>query len=136
MIHVAIAAILDGDRVLISKRPPGVFLGGMWELPGGRIEPGETPEQAVRREVLEEVGVELTHAVPLAFSHHRYPDRDVLLLFFRCAAATPPDRSPEGLEMRWVPVAKLSGLPLPPANGPVIEALTRLLATRDQEPLP
>lgn len=123
MILVAVAAILDGGQILLTRRRPDAHLGGMWELPGGRIEPDETPEEALRREVLEEVGVELEDVEPLTFSHHRYDEREVLLLFHRCRAATRPERSPEGLEMRWVPIATLPEVPLPPADGPLLAAL-------------
>lgn len=122
---IVVAAIESGGRLLLTRRPEGTHLGGLWELPGGKLEPGESPDDGLRREVREELGVELTSFAPIVFSHHRYPEREVLLLFYRCAVASLPASSPEGLELRWASLDEIDSLPFPPANAPLLEALRR-----------
>lgn len=122
---IVVAAIESDGRLLLTRRPEGTHLAGLWELPGGKLEPGESPDEALRREVREELGVELTSSSPIVFSHHRYPEREVLLLFYRCTVASLPAYSPEGLELRWASLEEIDALAFPPANAPLLEALRR-----------
>lgn len=125
VIVVAIGIVERDGAYLVTRRPQGSHLEGMWEFPGGKLEPGESPAEAVARELREEVGAVVTTARPLTFAHHRYDDREVLLLFHRCLLAETPTRSPEGLEMRWATLDELRELPFPPANREALEALAR-----------
>ncbi len=130
---VAIAVALDAarTRTLLVQRRRGP-LAGTWEWPGGKVELGETVEQAVRREWREEVGGELEDVVPWTFVEHRYDHGDVLLLFFRARPVALPASSP--LPRRWVPVAALDTTPMPPANAGIVEELQRELGVERGAP--
>ncbi len=129
-VEVALAAIWRwgerGAEVLLTRRRPGSHLAGLWELPGGRIEAGESPGQAARRELREETGLDVEGLEPLVVVEHRYPDRAVRLhaLLAPCEAAAPR----EGIEHAWVPVGRLDTLRCPPANAPIHAALRSRLA--------
>lgn len=120
---VVVAAVVeDSHRFLVTRRQPGVHLAGMWEFPGGKIDPGENYIAALRREIREELGVdvevgELTHETT-----HSYPDRTVVLYFYRCRLLGTP-RPLLGQEMRWVPRSELPSLGFPPADKELIERL-------------
>ncbi len=107
----------------MSRRLPGSHLGNLWEFPGGAVEPGETPEEALRRELLEELGVTAAVGDPITFAFHRDDERDVLLLFFdaRVAAGTP--RGLLGQEVAWFAPGELRGLETPPADATLIATL-------------
>lgn len=126
-IEVATVAIDDGaGRILVARRPEGTHLAGFFELPGGKVRPGETPEAAAIREAREEVGVEVIlgeRLVPPV--KHAYPDRSVRLHFFaaRLAPDSPAPRALGAAEVRWVERARLADLELPPANASVLAAL-------------
>lgn len=121
IVVVAGVAIADG-KVLLSQRPPGKHLAGLWEFPGGKITAGETPEQALRREMLEELAVEIDDIHPYTFAFHRYPERDILLLFYFCRLLGQPQPT-EGNPVRWVPLAELPSIPTPPADRALIARL-------------
>lgn len=125
MIVIGLALILHpaGDAVLIARRTPEAHLGGFWEFPGGKCEPGETPEACAVRETREETGLEVFVLEAWPALTYAYPDRTVHLHPFLCRAAN-ADFSPHGsLEARWVLLADLPCYSFPPANAPL---LTRL----------
>jgi 8-oxo-dGTP diphosphatase len=123
-IHVAAAAITDtSDRVLIAQRPADVHQGGLWEFPGGKLEPGESPGQALTRELQEELGIKVASARQLIRVRHDYPDKPVLLDVWRVEryAGTPVGR--EGQPLEWVKIGELEKFSFPDANIPIIQAL-------------
>ncbi|HMK89150.1 MAG TPA: (deoxy)nucleoside triphosphate pyrophosphohydrolase [Methylocystis sp.] len=127
---VVAAALVDADgRVLVAQRPQGKALAGLWEFPGGKIDPGERPEQALARELAEELGIDacVSCMQPLAFASHAYEDFHLLMPLFVCrrwdGIATPR----EGQSIRWTRVRELRSLPMPPADAPLIDPLIRLL---------
>ena len=129
---VAVALLADAHqagatRYAVTRRRDDVHLPGMWELPGGRVEPGEDPSDAIVRELREELGVEVTGPTPLTFSYHAYPARTILLLFYEAQLLedSPPARPLASEELRWCTREELLALELPPANAPLIEALRR-----------
>jgi len=123
-IHVAAAAVFDDrQRVLICRRPPHVHQGGLWEFPGGKLEPGETIESALRRELMEETGIHVTSARPLIRVHHDYPDRSVLLDVWRVERFSGRAAGHEGQPVRWVLPGELSRYQFPAANSPIVKAV-------------
>jgi 8-oxo-dGTP diphosphatase len=123
-LHVVAAALfnIDGD-VLIAERPAGKGLAGYWEFPGGKLESGETPYQALARELWEELGIELLDAHPLIRFPYEYPDRRVLLDVWRATQYRGEPRAREGQTLAWVRPAQLRDFRLLPANGPIVTAL-------------
>jgi 8-oxo-dGTP diphosphatase len=127
---VAAAALVDVDnRVLISKRPEGKSLAGLWEFPGGKVDPGETPEQALIRELAEELGIDVceTCLAPFTFASHTYHDFHLLMPLYLCRNWEGEILPREGQEVAWVRANKLSGYPMPPADTPLIPWLRDLL---------
>jgi len=128
-LDVAVAVIERRGRVLVARRAPGAHLAGAWEFPGGKIERGETPEAAARREAREETGLVVTTAEALVVIEHEYPDRRVRLHFFRCRAPRGRARGRDVATLRWTPIADLPRLTLPEANRGVV---ARLVAERSR----
>ena len=123
-VHVAAAVILDGQgRVLISRRPGHVHQGGLWEFPGGKLEPGETAADALRRETHEELGITVQAARPLIRVVHDYPDKSVLLDVWRVEDFAGKPVGCEGQAIKWVVAGDLGGYPFPTANVPIIKAV-------------
>ena len=122
-ISVVAAVIENADRFLVTRRQPGTHLAGMWEFPGGKIESGETHEAALRRELVEELGIEAKVGVCLHRTEHAYPDRHVELHFYSCDLKGAP-RPALGQEMRWVPREELRSLGFPPADTELIDLIT------------
>lgn len=122
-IQVVAAIILKHDQVLIAQRPSGKHKGGYWEFPGGKIESGESEIAALRRELLEEINIEISAAEGFADICFDYPEKSVQLKFF---TITDYDGDPIGLEgqqIRWVSRLKLSEYQFPEANLPIVEKL-------------
>lgn len=123
-LHVAVAAITNTHRqVLISLRPDHVHQGGLWEFPGGKLEPGETVERALARELREELGVTPKSAHPLIRIPYSYPDRRVLLNVWRVEDFSGEIHGREGQVVEWAAIDELGGRAFPPANKPIIAAL-------------
>ena len=120
-----VAAVLEDEqgRVLITQRPAGKPLAGYWEFPGGKLEPGEAPLTALKRELHEELGVTVHDARPLIRLNHDYPDRRVELEAWRVIHCSGEAQSREGQSLAWVRPAELPGWNLLPADGPIVTAI-------------
>lgn len=123
MLEVVAALIQDGDRVLICRRPEGKMCAGCWEFPGGKVEPGETEAEAVRRECMEELGVELDVGSKRAEVVHDYPQRTVHLSLYACRIARGEPRCLEHSGMRWIAAAQLGEVALCPADARLLRCL-------------
>ncbi len=130
-IVIVAACVLENEahELLIAKRPPGRPLAGLWEFPGGKVEQGEEPEEALIREIREELGIEIAKAdlEPLTFASHAYPDFHLLMPLYRCSRWRGTLAALEGQELRWVRPEELSGYDMPPADEPLKIALRDLL---------
>ena len=126
---VAVALIDADNRVLIAQRPEGKNLAGLWEFPGGKVDPGERPEQALIRELKEELGIDVTEPclAPLTFASHAYDDFHLLMPLYICRRWSGTVMSREGQNLAWVRANKLRDYPMPPADLPLIPHLTGLL---------
>jgi 8-oxo-dGTP diphosphatase len=129
LLVVAVALIDADDRILVAQRPPGKQLAGLWEFPGGKVDPGERPEAALIRELREELGIEVKEPclAPLTFASHAYEDFHLLMPLYVCrrwqGLATPR----EGQALKWLRARQLRDIPMPPADEPLIPALIELL---------
>jgi 8-oxo-dGTP diphosphatase len=123
-LRVAAAAILSRDgAVLVSRRPEHAHQGGLWEFPGGKLEPGEDGREALERELHEELGIAVRSATPLIRVSHDYPDRSVVLEVWKVQGYTGMPRGREGQPLRWVHPDELDRACFPAANIPIINAL-------------
>ena len=123
-LHVAVAVLVNARaEVLLSRRPDHVHQGGLWEFPGGKVEPGEDVTAALRREIREELGVAVGRCTPLIRVPHRYPDRSVLLDVWRVDDFEGEPHSREGQPVEWVPVDALRSRDFPAANRAIVRAL-------------
>lgn len=121
---LVVAGILrQAEKVLLTQRPVGKFMAGMWELPGGKVESGEDPRDALRRELREELGIEVVVADPFEVVFHRYGEFDVLLLFFECHQTGGTITAHDNQSFRWVDLGYLDDLPVLPADQGVIDRL-------------
>jgi 8-oxo-dGTP diphosphatase len=130
IVLVVACALVDADgRVLVAQRPEGKALAGLWEFPGGKLEPGERPEESLIRELAEELGITVKAdcLAPLTFASHAYESFHLLMPLYVCRrwAGTPEGR--EGQAIRWMKPARLRDLPMPPADAPLIAHLIDLL---------
>ena len=126
IILVAAVALIDADgRVLLAQRPAGKSMAGLWEFPGGKIEPGETPEAALVRELHEELGIETWSSclAPLTFASHSYDDFHLLMPLFACRKWNGIVQGKEGQNLVWVHARDLKNYPMPPADIPLIPIL-------------
>lgn len=134
LVLVAACALIDRQgRVLLTQRPEGKSLAGLWEFPGGKIEENETPEQALARELGEELGimVETRAFTPLTFSSHAYSDFHLLMPVFGCRHWSGEAQGLEGQELAWVAPEALGNYPMPPADEPLQKMLLALLSVWD-----
>jgi len=121
---VAIGILVETGRILICRRRPGKPLGGLWEFPGGKCEPGEPPRAAVVRELREELGIDVLVGTPLPVIEHTYADFGVRLHPFYCTSERASLARPIGCdELRWVSPAELDQYPFPEANKTLLETL-------------
>jgi 8-oxo-dGTP diphosphatase len=127
---VAACALVDADgRVLLAKRPPGKPLAGLWEFPGGKVEPGETPEAALIRELKEELDIETAAKclAPLSFASHTYPEFHLLMPLYVCRRWDGDITPLQGQQLAWVRASKLADYGMPPADEPLKVVLRDLL---------
>ncbi len=127
---VVAAVCLDGDRVLLTRRPSGTHLAGAWEFPGGKLEPGESPEEAVVRELREECGVTVEVGPCLDVTFWRYPRKNVLLLFYRARIFEGAVQHLGVDAHAWVTAGELDGYTFPPADERVLHTIRALLTAR------
>lgn len=126
MLLVTAVALIDPEgRVLLAQRPAGKQLAGLWEFPGGKVEPGETPEAALVRELHEELGIETWSSclAPLTFASHSYDDFHLLMPLYACRKWSGIVTPREGQGLAWVRAGDLASYPMPPADKPLIPIL-------------
>lgn len=127
---VAAAALADErGRVLLQRRPPGRPMAGLWEFPGGKIEPREPPETALVRELAEELGIKVAAEalLPAAFASHGYADFHLVMLLYLCRRWTGAPRPLHAAALKWARPGEMAALEMPPADLPLIGPLARLL---------
>ena len=126
LVLVSAAALIDRDgRVLLARRPAGKEMAGLWEFPGGKVGSGETPEQALIRELQEELGIDTWASclAPLTFASHSYADFHLLMPLYACRKWEGTVRSCENQTLKWVSVRELKDYPMPAADIPLIPVL-------------
>ncbi|MGQ3100829.1 MAG: (deoxy)nucleoside triphosphate pyrophosphohydrolase [Sphingopyxis solisilvae] len=127
---VVAAALVDRDgRLLVQQRPEGLSMAGLWEFPGGKVEPGEIPERALIRELAEELGIDVEQAclAPACFASDMLGDRHLLLLLYVCRKWHGTPVAHHASALRWVRPVELYGLAMPPADKPLIGLLEALV---------
>jgi len=127
---VSAVALVDADgRVLLAQRPEGKAMAGLWEFPGGKINPGETPETALIRELAEELGIDVAASclAPFTFASHSYPEFHLLMPLYVCRKWSGIPVAREGQRLTWVRPARLGDYPMPPADAPLVAMLRDLL---------
>jgi 8-oxo-dGTP diphosphatase len=133
MLTVVCAALIDGEgRVLLQQRAPGRAMAGLWEFPGGKVEPGERPEAALVRELEEELGIQVDPAqlAPAAFASADGPEasgRHMLLLLYLCRIWEGVPRPLDAVALKWLRPAEMDGAGMPPADIPLIARLEALI---------
>jgi 8-oxo-dGTP diphosphatase len=130
LVLVAACALVDIDgRVLLTERPAGKSMAGLWEFPGGKIETGERPEQTLIRELKEELGIVVQEPclAPLTFASHAYADFHLLMPFYVCRRWDGIVAAQEGQQLAWIRPSRLRDFKMPPADEPLVSHLTALL---------
>lgn len=126
IVLVSAVALIDVEgRVLLTQRPPGKSMEGLWEFPGGKVETGEAPEAALIRELQEELGIDTWESclAPLTFASHGYEDFHLLMPLFACRKWAGVPQGKEGQALKWVRPNALKDYPMPPADVPLIPIL-------------
>ncbi len=126
IVPIVCVALVDGaGKILLQQRPPGKPMAGLWEFPGGKIATGETPEEALARELDEELGlvVAVEDLIPAGFASHRYDSFHILLLLYRCARWRGEPQAREGQTLAWAAPADMSGYAMPAADAPLVAQL-------------
>jgi 8-oxo-dGTP diphosphatase len=132
LVLVAACALVDADgRVLITERPAGKALAGLWEFPGGKVEPGERPEETLIRELAEELGIIVKEAclAPLTFASHTYAEFQLLMPLWICRRWEGLAQGREGQRLAWVRPGKLRDYPMPPADEPLIPVIVDIVGS-------
>ena len=127
---VAAVALVDADgRVLLAQRPEGKEMAGLWEFPGGKVDPGETPEAALIRELVEELGIDTVESclAPFTFASHPYERFHLLMPLYVCRVWKGQAVPREGQALKWVRPEAMREYPMPPADVPLIAMLRDLL---------
>jgi 8-oxo-dGTP diphosphatase len=130
LVLIVACGLIDPDgRVLIAQRPPGKVMAGLWEFPGGKVEPQERPEEAMIRELKEELGIAVQEPclAPFTFASHTYPDFHLLMPLFVCRRWDGTPSPLEHMALKWVRPRDLPSFPMPPADLPLIPMLRDLL---------
>lgn len=130
IILVAAVALIDADgRVLLADRPEGKEMAGLWEFPGGKVDPGETPEAALIRELREELGIDTQESclAPFTFASHAYEKFHLLMPLYLCRKWEGAPHPHEGQRLAWVRPTKLRNYPMPPADKPLVAMLLDFL---------
>jgi 8-oxo-dGTP diphosphatase len=130
LVLVAAVALVDADgRVLLAERPAGKAMAGLWEFPGGKLKPGETPEAALTRELAEELGIDVHQSclAPFTFASHAYPDFHLLMPLYVCRKWRGIVTAREGQRLAWVRPERLADYKMPPADAPLVALLRGLL---------
>ncbi len=124
VLTVVAAVIRDADdKVLLTRRPHGRHMAGLWEFPGGKVRGGEAPARALARELVEELGVSIEVDSPITFAVHEEPGVRILLLFYAARIVGGDPQSREGQAIEWVPRTDLDRYPMPPADAALIGQL-------------
>ena len=130
MLLVVACALVDPDgRVLMARRPEGKAMAGLWEFPGGKVQPDELPEDALVRELKEELGIDVTAAclAPLTFASHSYEAFHLLMPLYVCRKWSGMAEAREGQVLKWIKPARMRDYPMPPADEPLVAHLCDLL---------
>ena len=130
VVLVAAVALIDADgRVLLARRPEGKPMAGLWEFPGGKVDPGETPEAALVRELAEELAIDITESclAPLTFASHAYDDFHLLMPLYVARVWKGQVTAREGQTLKWAWPKDMSALPMPPADAPLVAILREFL---------
>ena len=130
VVLVVAVALIDRDgRILIAQRPEGKSMAGLWEFPGGKVEPGESPDAALIRELQEELGVDTRQSclAPLTFASHAYDDFHLLMPLYVCRVWKGIPRAKEDQKLCWVRPMQLKDYPMPPADVPLVAMLRDFL---------
>lgn len=122
-VHVVAGVLTDGERLCITRRRAHAHQGGKWEFPGGKLEPGEAPLAGLKRELREELGIEVRRAHPFVKLRHAYPDLDVVFDVWRVSAYAGTPQGREAQELRWAPIASIEPAEFPEADRPVLRRL-------------
>lgn len=124
VIRVAAGLVFRSGRLLIAQRLPHAHMGGLWEFPGGKLEPGETHQDCVVRELREELDIEVEALEPLAEARHAYPEKIVAIVFLKCRWLSQEARALQCANVAWIHRHELADYPFPPADTEILETLT------------